>query len=68
MVLAVACNPETHMHTGGKFANTHLPSVRSVPIVHLAPRRRLARWCAFGMLCAVIGAACLAERLPLLPG
>ena len=61
------------MHTGSKFANTdhnvpNVRSVRSVPTVHLAPRRRLARWCAFGMLCAVIGAACLVERFPLLPG
>ncbi len=58
------------MHTSAKFATTdhRLPRVRSVPNVHLGPRRRLARWCAFGMLCAVIGAACLAERLPLLPG
>jgi hypothetical protein len=36
-------------------------------ITHLVPRKSLARWFAFGMLCAIIGVACLVERFPLLP-
>ncbi|UVW29888.1 hypothetical protein [Massilia sp. H6] len=64
------------MHVDNKFAKPghivrNVRFVRFVPLARiagLAPRRTLARWCAFGMLCAVIGAACLAERLPLLPG
>lgn len=36
--------------------------------MHPPPKTALARWVAFGMLCAVVGVACLVERLPLLPG
>ena len=32
------------------------------------PKNSLARWFAFGMLCAMVGAACLVERFPLLAG
>lgn len=34
----------------------------------VAPKKTLARWFAFGTLCAMIGAACLIERFPLLQG
>lgn len=32
------------------------------------PKSSLARWVAFGMLCAMVGVACLVERFPLLQG
>lgn len=41
--------------------------MRTTTITHIVPRKSLARWCAFGMLCVIIGAACFVERFPLLP-
>jgi len=32
------------------------------------PKKSLARWCAFGTLCALVGAACFIGRFPLLQG
>lgn len=37
-------------------------------ITHIIPRKSLARWFAFAMLCSVIGAACLVDRFPLMSG
>lgn len=36
--------------------------------VELPPKKSLGRWCAFGVLCAMVGAACLVDRFPLLVG
>lgn len=36
--------------------------------IALPATKPFERWLAVGILCALIGAACLAERLPLLPG
>lgn len=36
--------------------------------MHTVPKTSLARWIAFGMLCAMVGVACLVERFPLLQG
>ncbi|SFD49772.1 hypothetical protein SAMN05216204_12674 [Massilia yuzhufengensis] len=34
--------------------------------MHHLPKKTLPRWITFGMLCAVVGAACLVDRFPLL--
>lgn len=46
----------------------HMPG-RSPPrrAAILPARKPHGRWIAFGILCALIGAACLVERFPLLP-
>ncbi len=36
--------------------------------MHQAPRTTLTRWIVFGVLCGLIGIACMVERFPLLPG
>lgn len=35
--------------------------------IELPARKPHGRWLAFGILCALVGAACLVERFPLLP-
>lgn len=36
--------------------------------IELPPKKPLGRWVAIGILCVMIGAACLVERFPLLQG
>jgi hypothetical protein len=36
--------------------------------MHTLPKTSVTHWVAFGMLCAMVGAACLVERFPLLFG
>lgn len=36
--------------------------------MHVHPKKSLSRWLAFGILCCMVGAACLVDRFPLLQG
>ena len=37
-------------------------------VTHSVPKKSLARWFAFGVLCGMVGIACFIGRFPLLQG
>jgi hypothetical protein len=63
--LLILCNNSTaHRRTLGVFA---LEPERRIAM-HTLPNTSVTRWVSFSILCAMVGAACLVERFPLLFG
>jgi len=48
----------------------HMPRTSSPrwASIELPPKKSVGRWFAFGILCGMVGAACLFDRFPLLQG